>query len=240
MSQKNVGAILLLIATALGGPVAVQQAVDVQDQVLSSVAIEGPNEAVVGELIELHVSGSRPSWLPPTVDAREVGDTLYISFREDGTYEVIASAIAGQRTKTVKHEIVVGVKPEPKPEPDSPVPTPTPEPKPGGELTESVYKWCVEANVDRDVARELGMNFEYAATKATDIDELLSYVSERNRKVDQKTATPVLAKIQQHLFDNLAGTDFETHQCAFDEIGQGFLRYAGEDTGSPGQRGFWR
>ena len=237
MSQKNLGAILLLIATVLGGPVAVEHALDVQVQVANSVAIEGPSECVVGELVELRVTGSRPSWLPPTSDAKNLGDTLILSFRDEGTYEVIASAIAGQSTQTVKHTITVGkdqsvvvidVKP-------APTPAPTPEPDHSGELTGLVYSWCIDAETSKSVAKELGDNFLYAATNSEDIDGLLSKVAERNRKIDQKTAAKVLAKIQQHLYDNLAGEDFTTHQCAFDEIGQGFLKYAGNVS-----TGFWK
>lgn len=244
MSQKNIAAILLLIATALGGPPAVDHALNVHETVITSVAIEGPVEAVVGELVELHVTGNRPSWLPPTADARVLGDTLYLSFRDEGTYEVIASAIAGQATQTVKHEIVVGkdrsviVPDEPVPAPDVPVPTPDDGPK--STLTDDVVKWCVEAKTDRKVAKQLGDNFIYAASNSESIDELLTKVAGRNRKVNQRTAARVLAQVQQHLYDNLAGEDFTAHQCAFDEIGQGFLRYAGQETGGPGNPGFWK
>lgn len=240
MSQKSLAALLLLVATALGGPAAVDHALDVQEQVLVSVSVEGPTECVVGELIELHVTGSRPSWLPPTADAKIIGDTLVVSFREDGTYEVIASAIAGQTTQVVKHVIVVGA-PEPvEPTvPDNPVPTPDVDPKPESELTESVYKWCVAAKSDKAVCKQLSDNFIFAASNATTIDELLKLVAERNRKVNQRSVARPLAQIQQHLFDNLAGQDFAAHQCAFDEIGQGFLRYAGK-SGGTGNPGFWK
>lgn len=243
MSQKTIAALLLLVATALGGPPAIDHALHVQDQVLTSVVIEGPNEAVVGELVELHVSGSRPSWLPPTADAKQLGDTLILSFRDEGEYEVIASAIAGQTTQTVKHLIVVAkdhsvLVPEPL-EPEVPAPAPEPDDK-SGELTDSVNDWCIEANTKRDVAKQLGDNFIYAATNAETVDELLQLVAERNRKVNQRSAAQVLAQIQQYLYDNLAGEDFDTHQCAFDEIGQGFLRYAGKDTGGTGNPGFWK
>lgn len=241
MSQKNIAAVLLLIATAIGGPPAVDHALNVQDQVLASVAIEGPTEVVVGELVELHVSGSRPSWLPPTHDVKVIGDTLILSFRDEGEYEVIASAIAGQATQTVKHLIVVG-KDRSVIVPDEPTPAPVPIPDdkaPSG-LTDSVNDWCIDANTKRDVAKQLGNNFIYAATNAETIDELLQVVAERNRKVNQRSAAQVLAQIQQYLYDNLAGEDFDAHQCAFDEIGQGFLRYYGKDTGGTGNTGFWK
>lgn len=245
MNQKNVAALLLLIATALGGPPAVDHALNVHEQVLSSVAIEGPTEVVVGELVELHVSGTRPSWLPPTVDAKQLGDTLILSFRDEGEYEVIASAVAGQTTQTVKHVLVVKkdhsvLVPEPI-EPVVPdVPVPEPDELVDSGLVEDVYQWCVDAKTDRDVAKQLGNNFTRAASDSESIDELLQNVASGNRKVDQRTAARVLAQIQQYLYDNLAGEDFDAHQCAFDEIGQGFLRYAGKDTGAPGNPGFWQ
>lgn len=240
MSQKTIAALLLLVATALGGPPAIDHALDIQETVLRSVVIEGPVECVVGELVELKVNGARPSWLPPTVDAKQLGDTLILSFRDEGEYEVIASAVAGQTTQTVKHLIVVG-KDRSVVVPDEPVPAPVPVPTPdnGSELTDSVNEWCIDANTKRDVAKELGDNFIYAASNAESIDELLQMVAERNRKVEQRSAAQVLAKIQQYLYDNLAGTDFDTHQCAFSEIGDGFLRYAGQDTGGAGNPGFW-
>ncbi len=235
MSQKNIGALLLLVATALGGPVAVQHAVDVQESVVYSVAIDGPETAEVGELVQLKVNGDRPSWLAPVDDCIVLGDTCIMSFREPGEYEVTAAAVAGRATIVVKHTVTVGRPPEPV-VPD-PVPTPTPDDlEPKGELTESVYKWCIDANTDKNVAKQLGDNFIYAATNSSDIDELLQKVAAKNRKVKQRTAASVLAQIQQHLYDNLAGEDFDAHQCAFDEIGQGFLKYANLS----GHPGFWR
>ena len=239
MSQKSIASVLLLVAAALGGPVAVDQATKIQDEVATSVAIVGPDHAVVGELVELEISGARPSWLVPTSDYRVHDDVVYVSFRNDGEYEIIGSAVAGRSTQVVKHTITVG------PDrsvvvPDEPVPAPVPEPTPEpiqktSNLTDMVVKWCEEVSAPKVACKELGNNFITAATNADSIDDLLSRVSSANRKVNQKGCESVLAQIQQYLFDNLQGESLEDHRCAFDEIGQGFLQYAGDvqvDTGS--------
>src|SRR6056297_1648087 len=103
MNQKTIASVLLLVAAALGGPVAVDQARDIQNEVIQSVTIDGPEEAVVGELVELHVTGTRPSWLPPTDDAYVKDDLCILSFRAPGEYEVVASSVAGRSTRVVKH-----------------------------------------------------------------------------------------------------------------------------------------
>jgi hypothetical protein len=236
MSQKSIATVLLLIASALGGPVAVDHAIEVQEEIIASVAIEGPSEVEVGELVQLKVTGDRPSWLTPVDDAYVADSLCILSFREPGEYEVIASSIAGRATRVVRHNITVG-KPVP-PAPPEPEPAPEPVVKIGGELTTLVYSWCVEAKADTDVCKELGDNFVYAASTSETIDELLEKVATRNRKVEQRSVRTVLAKIQQHLYDELAGEGFVEHQCAFDEIGQGFLQYASRDAGATG--GFWK
>jgi len=239
MSQKNVAAVLLAVAAVLGGPPAVKYSQEVNEQVVASVEIEGPSEAVVGQLIVLNLSGSRGSWLAPTGDHYVVADdTLVVSFREDGTYEVIASANAGGVGSIVRHVIEVKSPSDAddvEPAPSILVPTPAPVPVVIVDekcFTGDVVAWCEEYNAPRDTARKIGNNFIKAATDSSDIDSLLSTVAKLNRKTNQKGVERVLALIQQSLFDNLAGKDYETHRCAFDEIGQGFLSYAGT-SGSP-------
>lgn len=236
MSQKSIASVLLLVAAALGGPVAVDQATKIQDEVHASVQIDGPTDCVVGQLIELKINGTRPSWLIPVEDNRVIDDTCFISFREDGEYEVIGSAVAGRSTQVVRHVITVG-EPEPEPSDEPVIPTPTPEPvaPAKADLTEKVVKWCEEVSAPKVACRKLADNFIDAASKADSIDDLLSRVAASNRKVNQKGVESVLAQIQQHLFDNLQSEGLEEHRCAFDEIGQGFLKYAGDvqvDTGA--------
>jgi len=220
MSQKSIASLLMIVAAALGGPAAVDYVLDVQDRVESSIVITGPETADVGELVTLKVSGSRPSWLPPTSDAKVNGGTCYISFRTVGEYEVIATAIAGGKTSIVRHVIVVGP-------PPAPTIVPKPEPSPSvATLSDDVTKWAKELNAPKDACRLLGENFIKAATDASDINELLTIVSDLNRKTDQKGCEEVLAKIQQHMFQKVQGQDFTAHQCAFSEIGDGLINYS--------------
>jgi hypothetical protein len=240
MSQKSIASVLLLVAAALGGPVAVDHARDIQEQVIESVAIDGPDKAEVGELVQLKVTGARPSWLPPVDDAYVDEDLCILSFRKPGEYEVVASSVASRSTRVVKHVIEVGkVEPEPVP---APTPTPAPVPEPDAcdtDLAEKVAVWCEEVNANKSVCKRLGDNFIYAASTSSTIDELLQKVAQRNRKVNQRSVAKVLGKIQQYLFDNLSGEDFVTHQCAFSDIGQGFLQYAGDNVGGAGNPVFW-
>jgi len=223
MSHKTIASVLMLIAAALGGPVAVDYTLDVQGTVESSVTITGPETADVGELVTLKVSGSRPSWLTPTGDAKVTEGECYISFRSTGTYEVIATAIAGGKTSIVRHVIVVGV-PEPVNPPTPPAPAP---PVPAAsDLAADVAAWCVDADAPKTVCLELGNNFIKAATDANTITELLNIVSDLNRKTNQKGAEAVLARVQRHIFQEVQGKDFTAHQCAFSEIGDGLINYS--------------
>lgn len=233
MSQKNIAAVLFAIVAALGGPVAVEHVADVNEQVASSVAVSGPEKAVVGELVELTVSGSRPSWLIPVDDHRVDEHTALVSFRKNGRYEVVVSAITAGQTSIVRHSIVVGPEAEPTPAPDpGPRPEPTPEPMPDAStLSDDVYEWCLEAKAPKAAAREIGDNFIDAATEANDIDDLLQRVAAANRSTNQKGIAPVLSRIQSYLFENLQGESFEAHRCAFDAIGQGFIRYSEKSNG---------
>lgn len=243
MSQKNIAAVLLLVATALGGPPAVKHAIDVQEQVVEDVAVTGPSDCVVGELIELSINGNRPSWLVPVEDHRVNGNTVLVSFREDGEYEFVASAIASGTTAIVRHVVTVGT-PEPVsvlvPDPKPPVPEPSPSVTVS--LTDIVVGWCVESNAPPEACKQIGDNFIDAATDADSIDDLLSRLSKANRKVNQKGCEQVLAQIQQYLFDNLAGKDLEAHRCAFDEIGTGLSAYAknASPAGDSEPNGLWK
>lgn len=219
MSQKSIATVLLMIATALGGPVAVDRAVVINEEVASSVEITGPSDAAVGELIELKLTGSRPSWLVPVDDHRILDDTCLVTFREEGDYEVIGSAIAGGKTSVVRHVVTVGETPDESPDKE-------PEDTPAeSSLSDAVYGWCEDADAPADVAAKLGRNFTAAASGADTLDELLRDVALSNRKTDQSGCEQVLARIQRYLFENLQGEDLDTHRQAFDEIGAGLTRY---------------
>lgn len=226
MSQKSIAAVLILVATALGAPPAINQAVKIQDDVVSSVVISGPTEVVVGELVELTVAGSRPSWLLPTDDCYITGNTVITSFRQKGEFQIIASAVAGGSTCVTKHTINVVAKvadtddaPEPTPEPDDVV-------LPNPDLTKEVLLWCKTSDAPVEACKKLGNNFIDAASRATTTDDLLARIAKSNRAVNQKGCEQVLAQIQQYLFSNLQDQDFEAHRCAFSEIGDGFKLYS--------------
>jgi len=240
MNSKNIAALLLMVATALGGPVAVDHALNVNEEVVAAIAIDGPTEAVVGELVVLDLSGSRGSWLMPTTDYLEVtSNRVVLTFRKNGTYEVVASANAGGNSAIVKHVIEVGKDPtsvlvpndNTVPTPDV-VPVPTPEPVVVRTYADDVYDWCREENAPKATCKTLGDNFIDAATNANSIDDLLSRVATANRKVNQKGVERVLGQIQQLLFDNLSDKDLEAHRCAFSEIGDGLVKWSDGAVGS--------
>lgn len=225
MNQKSIATILILIATALGGPPAVDYVVNSPE---IEVVIAGPDSAAVGELIELSIQGANPSWLLPTEDCRVQEGTVILSFRDAGEYEVLGTSIVSGRAKIAKHIIVVGGDSEP---------APTPEPKPDvSELADQVAEWCAESNAPVAGCADLSRNFTEAAREAEDLEDLLNKVSAANRNTNQKGCERVLAQIQQHLFDNLQGESFEKHVKAFEDIGEGFRRYSNTD----GTRGLWK
>ena len=210
MNKKNVGALLLVVATALGGPVAVQIGIDEQE--VESVEIIGPNNAEVGELVHLQLIGQRTSWKLPITDTYRIDDNnVVLSFREPGEYVVIASAVAGRRTSIVEHVITVLGPPEP-----DPIVTST--------LTDLVYQWCVDAEAPTASIEKLGYNF-LAASQQDSIETILAFVASANREVSQVGCEDVLTRIQQHLFDQLSGKGVAAHQLAFAQIGEGLLKY---------------
>lgn len=229
MTQKNVASLLLLIALALGGPTAVKHAYDLDQVVEQSVFIDGPAEAEVGQLVTLKINGNRPSWSLPVEDYVVNGDTVIVSFREAGVYEIIGSSVAGAHTAIVKHEIIVGKKPEPDAPPQpQPGPEPTPEPDPNAvdELANQVALWALKSDAPKSTCGKLGQNFIDAAESTETLDDLLAEVAAANRKVNQKGCERVLAEIQQYLFDNLVDASYEEHRDAFSSIGKGLQNYA--------------
>ena len=215
MSQKNIGAVLLAVAATLGGPVAVDQAIKMNDRPAVEVVIGGPSEAEIGELIRLTLTGTKTAWKMPTTDIYIIDDNnAIVTFREPGEYTIIASALDGRRTAIAEHTIMVLGPPAPKPQPNLP------------SLTDTVYQWCVDSDAPKPKCKTLGRNFMTAAESAVTIEGILSSVAKANRKADQKGCEQVLARIQQHLFDNLSGDGFNQHRDAFNEIGVGLLKWS--------------
>lgn len=221
MNQKNVGALLLAVATIVGGPLAVDHAIQVNEEVVASVTVNGPNVAEIGELVHLTLTGDRPAWKLPPVDVFRVDDNnVVLSFREPGDYVIIASASAGGYTTIIEHTITVLGPPEP-----APVPEPDPVPNAAEDsLVDIVRQWCVDSNAPKLTCLQLGENF-LTASNQDGIDSILISVAKANRKVNQKGCERVLAQIQQHLFDNLSGKGTSQHQLAFAQIGEGLSSY---------------
>ena len=214
MAHKSLAALLMLISTVLGGPAIVDYAVNLNG-VTALVVVEGPTEAAVGQLVHLTVNGSRPAWLAPTGDVIVDGNDCYVSFRSPGSFDVVVSSVTNGKTSLVKHTIVVGAKQN--------VEKPKPEPR---NLSDDVRDWCVEAGAPRDACRALGESFIRAASNSSTVEQILKLLSESNREIDQRGCELVLDRIQMHIFTEVQGKDFDTHQCAISEIGDGLLSYA--------------
>lgn len=223
MSQKTVAAVLLLVASALGGPVAVKQSLDAARVDVVDVVIVGPSDAVVGELVKLSIDGDLPSWLLPTDDAHIDKGTCYISFRKDGRYEVIGSSLSGGKIINVRHSILVGLPPAPLAPPSPLAPL---APLATRTLSDDVADWASESSAPKAACRAIGKNFATAVSQATSTQSLLTAVSALNRETNQAGCEAVLAKIQRHIFENVQGKDLETHKSAFSEIGSGLISYA--------------
>lgn len=225
MKTKNLTIVLLAVATALATPEVVN--IVTNDVASQTAEFSGPTACEVGEMVVLHWPAQRVTWDVPVADYHTDGTRLYVSFRKSGTYTITAAAVIGTRVELVKHTIVVGT-PDPTPAPDVDDDTPTP-PTPPRNLTDDVYEWCLSIEPNKANCTKLADNFINAASSATNLDELMSITAKLNRSADQTGCEAILGKIQQHLFDNFQGKDFEQHRCAWDEIAMGLIKWT-EDT----------
>lgn len=233
--NKNIMALILTILSAFGAPAVIDEVTDTTPA--PEIVLDAPDECEVGELVRLTYAARKVEWKLPGDDWETNEQRAWISFREPGSYQVIVSGLVDNDVRLVAHEInVKGLEPTPAPlpvptpdvsvlVPDNPVPTPEPL-KPEFDITAKVVEWCEKARTPPEVARSLGDNFIVAASTETNTSDLMLNVANRNREADQTGAKEVLVKIQIWMIDNLTGTDFVTHQCAFSEIGDGFLQYA--------------
>ena len=227
--QKNIAALFVILTVAIGGPVLIREGITTSDEVAPSVLY--PDTVEVGELVTLTYAADKTEWILPTDDKyRLTQDTVVLSFRAPGKYQVIASGLVSGVVTIKSFYIHVGG-PVPAPAP-TPAPTPTPAPAPGPSvlwsLADDVHAWCLESKPSKEAARAIADNFITAASTADSIDELLSITAKLNQNTSQDGLTEVLSKLQVSLIENYDGTDFVTHQCAWDEIAQGLKRYASE------------
>lgn len=219
MNKKNVGTLLLLVATALGGPPAAYEAA--VDSPEAKIELVGPTSAEVGQLVRLQYPGRSVEWILPTEDTADVSaDEVVLSFRKPGEYQVVAAAKVGDSVQVVTHDIVVGG--------DKPRPEPRPEPRPSPatpELTQDVYEWCKESSADKETCLRLADNFIDAASTTSTVEELLVKTAELNRGIDQTGVQEVLTEIQKLLVTEFPGKSYVDHQCAWDEIATGLQKW---------------
>lgn len=237
MNAKNTGAILTLIAMALGGPVAVDKVVDATINTPATVLVfDAPESAVVGELVKISFSGDKAEWILPVEDSIRIDShTVAMSFRNPGTYQVIASGIVDGAVRISTIEIKVAGEPTVAVPDEKPIPTPievivVPTPPVSvleRTLADDVYDWCVDANSPKETCVQLADNFIAAASNTSSVTELISKTAALNRDVDQTGVEDILARAQAKLIAEYKGKSFIEHQCAWDEIAQGFYKYAG-------------
>lgn len=224
--NKNIMALVLTILTAFGAPTVIEEVTN--DTPAPAIVLDGPDKCEVGELVHLTYPARKVEWLLPGVDYHIDGQKAFISFRTPGVYQVVVSGLVDNDVRLLTHDIkvegtvsVLDVTPVP----DN-VPSPTPDVGPKYDLAKDVAAWCKEAEIPSDVATSLGNNFIDAASTTDTVPNLMRVVAEKNRETKQDGAEEVLTKIQVWMIENLTGHDFADHQCAFSEIGDGFLSYA--------------
>src|SRR6056297_2523331 len=94
MNQNNIATVLILIASAIAGPVAWHQS-NVERQ-FDNVQILSPTEIVVGQLVELKFDAVDVDWIFPVGDSKIVSDGVaHITFRDAGQYQIIAAGKVG-------------------------------------------------------------------------------------------------------------------------------------------------
>lgn len=225
MNKQNITKAILLIATALGGPKAATDAV--VDNPEARIEMVCPENAEVGEMVRLSYPGRSVEWILPTDDAVSVdSDTMAVSFREPGRYEVIAAAKVGDSVQVIREYIEVAGKPTPAPDIE-PVPEPSPSPS-VPTLTQYIYELCKEADAPKDTCRKVAANFIEAASTTSSIETLISKTSQLNRKIDQSGVAEVLAQAEKRFASEYRGLPYLDHQCAWDEVAQGFLKWSNE------------
>jgi len=228
--QKNIAALFVILTVAIGGPVLIREGITTSDEVAPSVLY--PDTVEVGELVTLTYAAEKTEWILPTDDKyRVTQDTVVLSFRAPGKYQVIASGLVSGVVTIKSFYVHVGgpaPAPAPTPAPTPGPPAPTPGPSVLWSLADDVHAWCFESKPSKEAALAIADNFITAASTADSIDELLSITAKLNQNTSQDGLTEVLSKLQVSLIENYGEADFEAHKCAWDEIAQGLKRYASE------------
>jgi len=228
--NKNIMALLLTVLSALGGAATYDEVKNATPP--PKIELIGPTYVQVGELAKFTFHARKVEWLVPTEDSSPVSpESVVMSFRLPGEYDLVVSGLVDNTVQLVKHKIhVEGLAPVPVPDVVEPTDEPTPQPVPDdlvdkNELTDLVRQWCEEANAPADTCRQLADNFIKTASTSNTLDDLVRDTSKANSMVDQTGVRDVLTKIQVWMIENLTGQSFDEHKCAWDAIGQGLLEY---------------
>lgn len=219
MSQKNIAAVLILVATALGTPPLAKYSATGTPE--PKVEMVGPETAEVGQLVKLSYDAKRVEWILPTEDQVRVGsDSVVLSFRKPGKYEVTASGVVGDSVQIERHAIEVTA------EAAKPGPEPEPSPSPSVSLEDLVYQWCEAVDAPKRACEQLASNFIDAGSRSQTVAELVSNTAKLNRSVNQDGVKEVLVKIQVYLSKELQGKNYIEHQQAWDDISAALLRWS--------------
>lgn len=211
-------------------------------------AIDGSNEAVVGELVRISVDGEKVKWtcLPPIKDLETYGtynEKCVVSFRANGEYTVIAAVVKDDTLSLETHKIAVGgviFTPDPT-NPTAPVPVPGAVTL-DSDLANRVRSWCIEYKVDKAQTVKLASNFhqvgsEIQAGSVKTTGEIIGRTATLNSATSLSGFDGVMAKIQAYLTQQADSGQLvtpEQHAKVWFSIASGLNAYATETPGSQG------
>lgn len=201
-------------------------------------SIHGPEQARIGELVQLAISGREVEWtVLPQVPFITYDENMVLSFCDAGKYTVIAAVSDPITIHTL--EIQVGGPPVVHPELDDVVqPTPTPEvvPLPIG-LNESVsnnlQQWASEHKVPVDIAEKVAGTFtfvadEIAQKKILTPNGVIRRTANLNQDLPLQPYTTILTNIQTMLNDLSSKGKLKTmqqHETVWRSMAHGLNRY---------------
>lgn len=213
----------------------------VADPIVTESAIEGQSEAEVGELVRLRATGDSVDWtvLPATSDTQVFGDNdqnMVVSFRERGTYTVIAAILKGSELGIETLQVNVGYDPGPDgpSAPDRPSPSFIPEKVAVDvEISNRVTEWCRASGMGPQVAVDLQEVFEKVAREIDRGDlvtaqGIISRTASLSNQLELVANEGVLDNIQKLLTkQSNAGNleDPKDHSYVWRSIARGFQRH---------------
>jgi len=197
--------------------------------------IIGQGEALVGELVRLEALGELVDWscLPLTEDLQEYGENdqkCVVSFRNPGTYNVIA-AVYKDGVVSVLHLSIIVVGPV-VPVPDIPIPDITVDID--QKLIDTVAKWCVDSRANKSNVEDLATVFQMVALEIqsgelTTTTGIIARTAELNQEIDLTGLGNVLSKIQKYIIEKSDIGELEdiaSHLTVWMSIAEGLNKYA--------------